>query len=207
MGLRGFQIVALVMPVAAMSLSLGRTGKRASRGIYGWASVSRRRSAVALTGVLAVLAASTYILLPNGDYEPIRPGERGTLGEAVRGLPATTAGRPAFTPEHATRFAPVPTEREQRSPVESQRAPAQRQIEQGATRKRQLRGTSTEDKPAPGRDPRVVKDRPASDAPTTSAPSPTATPISTATRGPTATATPEATATPTPEEPAVAATP
>ena len=40
-GLRGFQIIALVMPVAATSVSLGRTGKRAGRGVYGWASVSR----------------------------------------------------------------------------------------------------------------------------------------------------------------------
>ena len=97
-GLRGFQIIALVMPVAATSVSLGRTGKRAGRGVYGWASVSPQRTAVALTAVLAVLATTTYILLPNGDYEPIRPGERGTLGSAVRNLPAATGGRPAFTP-------------------------------------------------------------------------------------------------------------
>ena len=41
-GLGGFQIIALVMPVAATSVSLGRTGKRASRGVYGWASVEPR---------------------------------------------------------------------------------------------------------------------------------------------------------------------
>ena len=81
---------------------------------------------MALTAVLAVLATTTYILLPNGDYEPIRPGERGTIGEAVRSLPAAAGGRPAFTPEHATKVAPIPTERERRSPVESQRAPARR---------------------------------------------------------------------------------
>ena len=128
-GLGGVQIVALVMPVAATSVSLGRTGKRAGRGVYRWASVSRRRAAAAMAAVLAVLAATTYILLPNGDYEPIRPGEHGTIGGAVRSLPASTGGRPAFTPEQATKFAPVPTERQQRSPVESQRAPAQPRTE------------------------------------------------------------------------------
>ena len=162
-GLSGFQIIALVMPVAATSVSLGRTGKRAGRGVYGWASVSRQRAAVAMAGVLAVLAATTYILLPNGDYEPIRPGERGTLGSAVRNLPAATGGRPAFTPEHATQVAPIPTERERRSPVESQRAPARPQTEG-----RQQGETKTEDKTVRGRAAPVVpdiKDRSASATP------------------------------------------
>src|SRR4051794_20642279 len=108
MGLGGFQIVALVMPVAATSVSLGRTGKRAGRGVYGWASVSPQRAAVAMAGVLAVVAATTYILYLNGDYEPIRPGERGTLGSAVRNLPAATGGRPPLPPRHPHKNPPRP---------------------------------------------------------------------------------------------------
>jgi len=188
-----------VMPVAATSVSLGRTGKRAGRGVYRWASISRQRIAVALAAVLAVLAATTYILLPNGDYEPIRPGERGTLGGAVRSLPASTGGRPAFTPEDATKFAPVPTERQQRSPVESRRAPAQPQTEG-----QQQGGTKTEEKTVRGRAAPVVpelKDRSASATPT-----PTATQPPPATPTATQTATPALTATPTPGEPAALST-
>ena len=116
---------------------------------------------MALAAVLAVLAATTYILLPNGDYEPIRPGERGTLGAAVRSLPAATGGRPAFTPEHATKFAPIPTEREQplagRVPSARPRSPQTEGRQQGETK--------TEGKTVRGRAAPVVpdiKDRPAS---------------------------------------------
>ena len=118
MALSGFQIIALVMPVAAMSLSLGRTGRRAGRGVTRWASGSRSRSAVAAAGVLAAIAATGYVLLPNGDYQPIRPGERGTVVEAVKSIPTVAAGRPAFTPKRAVKSAPVPAERQQRSPSE-----------------------------------------------------------------------------------------
>jgi hypothetical protein len=159
-----------------------------------------------MAGVLAVLAATTYILLPNGDYEPIRPGERGTLGSAVRSLPAATGGRPALTPEQATKVAPIPTERERRSPVESQRAPARPRTEG-----RQQGVTKTEDKTVRGRAAPVVpdiKDRSASATPTpTATPTPIITPTPAPTVTPTATAIPKAPATPTPGRPAAVTTP
>ena len=105
------------MPFAAMSLGLGRTGKRAGLGLIGWARGSTLRAAFAAAGTVAVIAGATYVLLPNGDYEPIRPGERGTIGEAVKSLPKTVGGRPSFTPEREAKYEAVPTERERRTPL------------------------------------------------------------------------------------------
>src|SRR5204862_1087632 len=107
--LGGFQILALIMPVAATSVSLGRTARRAGGGLVGWAGGNRGRTAMAATGAVAAVAAATYVVWPNGDYQPIRPGERGTIAEAVDSLPAAVGGRPSFTPARAARFAPVPT--------------------------------------------------------------------------------------------------
>jgi putative peptide zinc metalloprotease protein len=205
LGLGGFQILALVMPVAAMSVSLGRTGRRAGRGMFRWASVSRARAALAATGTVAALAAVTYVLLPNGDYEPIRPGERGTIGQAVKGLPTATGGRPSFTPGHARQFAPVPTERQQRTPIQERR-----QTEQG-TAPTEEKGTVGSSKPAKHDRPASASPAPAETAPAASdpasTPTPTSTPAETATPTPTPTVTPTPTDTATPAPTEAAADP
>ena len=57
---------------------------RASRG---WSRGSVLRRGVAVAGVAAVAGATAFVWWPNGDYEPIRPGEKGTIGEAVTQRP------------------------------------------------------------------------------------------------------------------------
>jgi hypothetical protein len=73
------------------------------------------RRLVALTGVAAVLGAIAFVWWPNGDYEPIRPGERGTIGEVIRAVPQVPSGRPSFTAERAAEFGAIPTARELRA--------------------------------------------------------------------------------------------
>ena len=106
------RMMALGMPVAAMSLSLGRTGRMAGRGLVRWSRRSAPRTAVAALGAVAMIGAAGYIWWPNGDYEPIRPGERGTIGESIGAMSDAAEGRPFFTPERELRYGPVPTERE-----------------------------------------------------------------------------------------------
>ena len=113
MGVGAFRIAALVMPLAAMSLSVSRTSKMGLRGIARWSRGSVLRRLVALTGVAAVIGAIAFIWWPNGDYQPIRPGEKGTIGEVVRAVPQIPSGRPSFTPQRAAEFGSVPTAREQ----------------------------------------------------------------------------------------------
>src|SRR5215213_6190446 len=111
-GLGAVQMGSLTLPVAAMSLSLGRSSRMLGRGIVTWARGSVPRSIVATVGTLALVGGAAYIWLPNGDYEPIRPGERGTVGEAISSVPDVVGGRPSFTAARAEAFGSVPTERE-----------------------------------------------------------------------------------------------
>src|SRR5829696_1432287 len=109
LGVGAFRIAALVLPLAAMSLSVSRTAKMGLRGIRRWSRGSIVRRAVAFAGVTAVVAAVAFIWWPNGDYKPILPGERGTLPEAVRAVPSIPSGRPSLAPGPASAPAGTPT--------------------------------------------------------------------------------------------------
>jgi putative peptide zinc metalloprotease protein len=102
LGVGAFRLAALVMPLAAMSLSVSRTAKLGLRGIGRWSRGSILRRAVAVVGVAAAVGAIAFVWWPNGDYQPIRPGERGTLPEAVRAVPSIPSGRPSLTPGTAS---------------------------------------------------------------------------------------------------------
>jgi putative peptide zinc metalloprotease protein len=98
MGVGAFRIAALVMPLGAMSLSVTRSARMGVRGIGRWSRGSVLRRAVAGTGLAAFAGAIAFVWWPNGDYQPIRPGERGTIPDAVRAVPSIPSGRPSFTP-------------------------------------------------------------------------------------------------------------
>ena len=49
------------------------------------------------SGVAAAVAAIAFIWWPNGDYEPIRPGEKGTVTEAIKSVAEIPSGRPSLT--------------------------------------------------------------------------------------------------------------
>jgi putative peptide zinc metalloprotease protein len=84
------QLVALVLPVAAIVVMLLQVGTRSSRGLWRRTEgrpVLRTGGLLLAAGMIAALAAAW---LPTDNYEPIRRGERGTLLEgaaAVRELP------------------------------------------------------------------------------------------------------------------------
>jgi len=109
----GFNALALVMPVGAMSLSLARVTRMAGRWLVRWSSGSLPRKVVAAVLAGSLVGAVGYVWWPNGDYEPIRPGERGTIGEAVDALDDVPGGRPSFTPERELTYGPVATVRQQ----------------------------------------------------------------------------------------------
>ena len=92
-----FRLGALVLPAAAIAVSLSRAGRMALRGLANWSrgSLPRRTVVVTALSILAVALIATW--WPNGDYEPIRRDERGTLVEAVRAVPEYRGGRPSFT--------------------------------------------------------------------------------------------------------------
>ena len=67
------RLVMLVLPVAAMSLSLGRSGRMAARGLVGWSRGSAARRAAAVAAVAALAGAVGYMWWPNGDYRADPP--------------------------------------------------------------------------------------------------------------------------------------
>ena len=109
MGVGVFRMLALTMPLAGIAVSLGRTGRMAGRGIVNWSRSSAPRAAFAAVATAAVVGAAGYIWWPNGDYQPIRPGERGTVGEALASVPHVPGGRPSFTPAHEASLGPAQT--------------------------------------------------------------------------------------------------
>jgi hypothetical protein len=108
-----FRLTALVLPVAAMTLSVTRVGRLTGRGLMAWSRDSVPRRIVAATGAAALIGAVGYVWLPNGDYQPIRPGERGTIGEALEQYRDAPGGRPSFTPQRELMYAPVATVRQE----------------------------------------------------------------------------------------------
>jgi putative peptide zinc metalloprotease protein len=109
------QMVTLVLPCLAIVLTASRLGRRAVGGLFGWAAGSAGRMALATAGTLAVAGFAAWTWWPNGDYEPIRPGERGTLSEVAASVTAIPSGRPAWTPERERKHGSEPTVRARRA--------------------------------------------------------------------------------------------
>ena len=113
--LGALQLVTLVLPCAAIALTAVRLGRRTAGGVARWASGSAARTAIAVTATLALAGAAAWTWWPNGEYEPIRPGERGTLSEVASSVREIPSGRPAWTPEREAAHGNKPTVRERRS--------------------------------------------------------------------------------------------
>jgi putative peptide zinc metalloprotease protein len=107
------QSISLVLPLLGAALSVGRFGRRSAVGLVRWAQGSAWRAGVGLAGSLAFAAGLAALWWPNGEYEPLRPGERGTLREVVQAASAIPTGRPSFTPDRAVEYRHVPTVREE----------------------------------------------------------------------------------------------
>jgi putative peptide zinc metalloprotease protein len=111
--LAAVQIGALLLPPGAIAVSISRSGRMAARGLRAWSSDSVLRQAIALAGTAAIVGGTAYTWWPNGDYQPIRPVERGTIGDALQSLKAIPSGRPSFTKQRESQLGSAPTVREE----------------------------------------------------------------------------------------------
>jgi hypothetical protein len=85
------QSLIVLLPIIGILYTFARLGARVWK--WGWNQTSGvGRGAFAVTA-LAVLAGLVYVWTPNGDYEPISRGERGTLDEGVRAIANVRTGR------------------------------------------------------------------------------------------------------------------
>jgi putative peptide zinc metalloprotease protein len=146
------QSLALVLPCAAVVVSLGRFGGRTVRGLGRFASQGPGRAFVTAGAAAAVVAFVGYTWWPNGDYAPLRAGERLTVGDAAAQVSSAGTGRPSFTEEHARRYAPVPTVRQRKAPDAAAPAPASPEAPAPAstTTTEEPVVTTPEPEPAPG---------------------------------------------------------
>jgi putative peptide zinc metalloprotease protein len=103
------QTGALLLPLGAIAVSVSRSGRMAARAVCAWSRDSGPRRAVAIAGAAALVACLAHVWWPNGEYQPIRPGERGTIGDALRGLQAIPRERPSFAMQPAAVVGPVPS--------------------------------------------------------------------------------------------------
>ena len=184
--LSALQIATLVLPCAALTLSALRIGRRVLGGVAGWAGGSGARTALTASGTLALAGFAAWMWWPNGDYEPIRPGERGTLSEVASSVTQIPSGRPAWTPTRDVAHGEQPTVREQERAERRKRAAARDRVTSrsaGTTTAPAGETSTTETTPAttppPAADPAASPTEPPPEAPaeaprpTTPVPAPT----------------------------------
>lgn len=159
------QLVALTLPSAGIALSFGRLGKRMGSAVWSWsAGKPLARSAALLTGS-AALAGIAYIWVPNGDYIPIQPEEKGTLTEGVASFRHARGGRPALPPEREEALGDIRYESAETATLLPEESPAPAASPSPS-------GTAD---PSPSPSPDLVEESPTSDP--SPSPSPTTSPL------------------------------
>ena len=100
----------LVLPIAGITATFVRIGKRMATGAWSWSSDSapRRLAIVAVLG--ASLGMAAFIWYPNGDYRPIQPGEKGTLQGGAKQYNYISTGRPGLTKQRQEQLGGAPAE-------------------------------------------------------------------------------------------------
>jgi putative peptide zinc metalloprotease protein len=90
------QMATLALPMAGMTFTMGRLGRRLSSSLW---RKSDGKPAARMGATLLIIGAAAFLVMawwPDSDYRPIRPGERWTVQEGVEALTLTAAGRAAF---------------------------------------------------------------------------------------------------------------
>lgn len=89
------QMAFLVLPIGGIAVTFARLGGRTARGAWRWSEGSVGRRALALASSAALLAGIAYLWLPNGEYTPIQPGEKGTIGDSIAAMRVVAGGAPS----------------------------------------------------------------------------------------------------------------
>jgi len=106
------QSTALMLPLAGASYTITRGSGKILTGAWGWSQGAPLRRALVLgTGVL-ITGVAGWVLLPNGEYRPIQPTERGTLQGGLRQFGALPTGRPGLTEERERELGGAPAKRD-----------------------------------------------------------------------------------------------
>jgi putative peptide zinc metalloprotease protein len=107
------QSIALVLPLGGMTYTFTKGGKRLAEGAWSWSEGAPLRRALIVASAVTIAAVGGYVLLPNGDYRPIQPAERGTIQGAFEQVKAVPSGRPGLTKEREEELGGAPSKRDQ----------------------------------------------------------------------------------------------
>ena len=117
----GFQFLSLLLPVAGITMTVTRTGKRILTGAWNWSDDSPLRRALVVLVAGSAAAVSAFVLWPNGEYKPIQPGERGTVTGGVQALSKIQTGRPSLPEEREQELGTIQTERSKNDEIDRSR--------------------------------------------------------------------------------------
>ena len=118
------QSAALVMPLAGLTYTFTRVGAKLGTGAWSWSEGTPLRRAAVLAVVVAAAGVAGWVLMPNGDYRPIQPSERGTIQGGLKQFSSIATGRPGLTKEREQQLGGAPVVRDAPFENDQQEQPA-----------------------------------------------------------------------------------
>src|SRR5829696_9624459 len=82
------RLFALALPVAGVALIMQRLVTSIGKKAWGWSGGRRPRQALVIAGAAGLVALLTWAWWPSGQYQPVRPTDRGTLVSVFRTVSA-----------------------------------------------------------------------------------------------------------------------
>ena len=119
------QTIALVLPLAGAAYTMTNIARRLAMGAWGWSEDAPLRRAIVLAVTIVTAGVAGWVLLPNGDYRPIQPGERGTLQGGVQQFTSVHTGRPGLTEEREQDLGGAPVKQDAPGENDREEQPAQ----------------------------------------------------------------------------------
>jgi putative peptide zinc metalloprotease protein len=113
------QILALLLPLLGITYTFARIGSKVGSGAWSWSEGAPLRRAAVLAVTVVAAGVAGWVLLPNGDYRPIQPTERGTVQGGLAQFSAVDTGRPGLTEEREQDLGGAPVVRD--APFENDR--------------------------------------------------------------------------------------
>jgi putative peptide zinc metalloprotease protein len=95
-----------------MTYTFTKGGKRLAEGAWSWSEGAPLRRSLVVAFAVVIAGIGGYVLLPNGEYRPIQPGERGTLQGAFEQVSNIPSGRPGLTEKREQELGGAPSKRE-----------------------------------------------------------------------------------------------
>jgi putative peptide zinc metalloprotease protein len=106
------QLIAITLPIAGFAYTMTRGTGRLMSSAWSWSEGAPLRRAVIVAFTVLTAGVAGWVLLPNGDYRPIQPGERGTLKGGLQQFKSIQSGRPGLTEQRQKELGGAPAQKD-----------------------------------------------------------------------------------------------